>query len=64
MLFVFLTIGARVQEGYVSVSLCACQSVTTLAATSYVFTTKIRYVWLSNRLFTGFWQDFLEINRI
>ena len=47
----FLTLSAHVQEGYgtclsvcLSVSLCICLSVTTLAATSFVLTLEIRYV--------------------
>ena len=48
-----LTLGAHAQEGYCSclVCVCVCLSVTTLAATSFVFTLKSRYVGVCYRLF-------------
>ena len=48
-----LTLGAHAQEGYCSCLVCVrvCLSVTTLAATSFVFTLKSRYVGVFNRLF-------------
>ena len=57
-----INIGAHAQEGYcscfvcvcVSVCLSVCQFVTALAATSFVFTLKSRYVGVSYRPFLDF----------
>ena len=51
-----LTLGAHAQEGYCSCPVCVsvCLSVTTLAATSFVFTLKSRYVGVCYRLFLDF----------
>ena len=58
---ILLTLGAHAQEGYCSCLVCVCVcvcvcvsvclSVTTLAATSFVFTLKNRYVGVCYRLF-------------
>ena len=54
-----LTLGAHAQEGYCSCLVCVylsvcLLSVTTLAATSFVFTLKNRYVGVCYRLFLDF----------
>ena len=49
----FLTLGAHAQEGY-GTCLSVCLSVTTLAATSFVLTLKVRYVGVYYRLFLDF----------
>ena len=55
-MIVLLTLGVHAQEGYCSCLVCVsvCLSVTTLAATSIVFTLKSRYVGVCNRLFLDF----------
>ena len=63
-----LTLGAHVQEGYCSCLVCVCVclsvclSVTTLAATSFVFTLKSRYVGVCYRLFLDFNKWIFEKN--
>ena len=60
MLGGLLTLGAHAQEGYCSRLVCVCVcvpvclSVTTLVATSFVFTLKSRYVGVCYRLFLDF----------
>ena len=55
-----VTVGAHAQEGYCSCLVCVCLSVTTLAATSFVFTLKSRYVGVCYRLFFDFNSWFFD----